>query len=126
MPITPLIEWSPKDTGPRTTQSPQLFLVPISQLRTSLQPLRGGGATKVFAQSAVSLAELPLRVVPRDDDFFEVFDGFKRREQGRSLGLERVPVVLEKGLYRSEHKVAVPAVNRPRGDLTYIADAKLF
>jgi len=96
--------------------------VPLESLRTSLEVLRGG--RKPLGAHA-ELCELPLRVVATDDDAFEVLDGFKRLSRWRALGLERVPVVVERPRSSAEAKAALLLSNRPPRTLTPMDEARV-
>jgi len=64
--------------------------LPITQLATTLAPLRGPRTDPTSA-----LAPLPLRVAPAGDGTYEVLDGFKRLAHWARDGHTHVPVVVE-------------------------------
>jgi len=102
--------------------SPDVILVPVESLCTSLAALRGG--RKPLGAHA-ELSELPLRVVATDGDAFEVLDGFKRLSRWRALGMERVPVVVERPRSSAEAKAALLLSNRPPRTLTPMDEARV-
>jgi len=71
------------------------------------------------------LADLPLRVSRTEDDRFEVVDGFKRLEKWRALGLEEVPVVVERLRSSIDEKVTLLIANRPPRTLTPMDEARV-
>jgi ParB-like chromosome segregation protein Spo0J len=102
--------------------SPEIVLVPASQIRTGLKALRSGG--QAVPERPVRLKDLPLRVVKTPDGFYEVIDGFKRFERWRASNLQNVPVMLEtvSGL---DQKVALLEANRPPRTLTPMDEARV-
>ena len=86
-------------------ENTRVIFIPTGRLRTSLQPLRGG--CKPIGEHQKTLAELPLRVVPTDGDCYEVIDGFKRFDRWQAVGVERMPVVVERSRSKAEEKAAL-------------------
>jgi ParB-like chromosome segregation protein Spo0J len=102
--------------------SPEIVVVPISQIRTGLKGLRSG--EKAAPDRPVSLRDFPLRVVKTADGYYEIIDGFKRLEKWRASNLQNVPVMLEtvSGLMQ---KVALLEANRPPRTLTPMDEARV-
>jgi hypothetical protein len=93
----------------------------VDQLRTSYAALRGGTPRQKISQAA----ELPLRVVPTDQGGYQVIDGFKRLARWRELGLELVPVVIERPASTEDHKRLLLEVNAPPRTLTALDEARV-
>ena len=93
----------------------------IDRLRTSFAKLRPGESLSAPEQ----LAELPLRVAPIDDGFFEVIDGFKRLERWREQGSTSVPAVVERPALPVEHKRFLLLANAPPRTTTALDEARV-
>ncbi len=95
--------------------------LPIQSLRTTYKSLRPGAVHR----RSNDTAELPLRVAPIDDGFYEVIDGFKRLDYWQEHGHELIPVVLERPSPSVEHKRLLLVANQPARTITALDEAKV-
>ena len=94
-------------------------VVALERLHTTYAALR----PSTGLSGRPDLADLPPRVVPREDGDFEVLDGFQRLERWRAAGYVRAPVVIERPGRPAEHKRRLLAANAPRRTVTALDEA---
>jgi hypothetical protein len=97
--------------------------VSVEHLRTSWAALRSSALRQRDACSG--LAELPLRVVPREDGSFEVVDGFKRLARWAGSRASAVPVIVEQAGSPLESKALLLRANAPPRTLGAMDEARV-
>ena len=97
-------------------------VVKISNIRTSLSPLRSPSIVRL-----VSLSSLPIRVVNCEGEpgNYEVVDGFKRLRFAKDQGMEEIDVVVEQA-QGAEAKALLVRSNASQNTLTPLDEARVI
>ena len=106
---------------PTAEAAATICFLPADRLRTTYAPLRPGAPMRLPDEGA----ELPIRVVPTEEDTYEVIDGFKRLERWREQGHSLIPAVVEPPSSPEEHKRLLLLTNSPPRTLTALDEARV-
>jgi ParB-like chromosome segregation protein Spo0J len=111
----------PGRRGGRADGPEAIRQLPVDRIRTGFARLRPGRLRAPGAQ----LADAPLRVVPTDDDHYEVLDGFRRFERWSAAGRSSVPAIVERPLSAIDHKRLMLVANAPPRTVTAADEARI-
>ena len=106
---------------PTAETAATICFLPAERLRTTYAPLRPGAPVQLLDDGA----ELPIRVVPTEEDTYEVIDGFKRLKRWREQGHHLIPAVVEPPSSSEEHKRLLLLTNSPPRTLTALDEARV-
>jgi len=106
---------------PTAETAATICFLPAERLRTTYAPLRPGAPVQLPDDGA----ELPIRVVPTEEDTYEVIDGFKRLKRWREQGHHLIPAVVEPPSSSEEHKRLLLLTNSPPRTLTALDEARV-